>query len=199
MSRLLFFLTSCLFLLGCSLETNTQSIPEDYDGPIIEMYNSMTSYSDNSKLRIKLNSNEYFVYKNENEEYPKGLFMEIYSTKENKMIATFVANYVIKFYKENYYKATGNVILTNLESNDVLNTEELLWYPEKEKFVTDKFLTIKTDNELHKGEGMESNQDFSSYRIIKPMGSIQFEEEWLYIHILTSYILLNNYLVRYIL
>ena len=37
-------------------------------------------------------------------------------------------------------------------------------YPEKEKFFTDKFITIKTDNELHKGEGMESNQDFSSYR-----------------------------------
>ena len=177
MTRLLYFLTSNLFLLGCSLDTDTQSIPEDYDGPIIEMYNSMTSYSDNSKLRLRLNSNEYFVYKNEDEEYPKGLFMEIYSTKEKKMIATFVANHVIKFYKDNYYKATGNVILTNLESNDVLNTEELLWYPEKEKFVTDKFLTIKTDNELHKGEGMESNQDFSSYRIVKPMGSIQFEEE----------------------
>ena len=93
------------------------------------------------------------------------------------MIATFVSNHVIKFYKDNFYKATGNVILTNLETNDVLNTEELLWYPEKEKFFTDKFITIKTDNELHKGEGMESNQDFSSYRIIKPMGSIQFEEE----------------------
>ena len=177
MSRFLYFLILHLVLLGCSLDQNIESIPEDYDGPVIEMYNSMTSYSDNSKLRLKLNSNEYFVHKNEDEEYPKGLSMEIYSTKENKMIATFVSNHVIKFYKDNFYKATGNVILTNLETNDVLNTEELLWYPEKEKFFTDKFITIKTDNELHKGEGMESNQDFSSYRIIKPMGSIQFEGE----------------------
>ena len=61
--------------------------------------------------------------------------MEVYSTEEKKIIATFVANYVIKFYNDNYYKATGNVILTNLETKDVLNTEELLWYPEKEKFV----------------------------------------------------------------
>ena len=176
MMRLLYFSISSFFLLGCSLDTKTQSIPEDYGGPVIEMYNSMTSYSDNSRLRLKLNSKEYFVYKNENEEYPQGLFMEVYSTEEKKIIATFVANYVIKFYNDNYYKATGNVILTNLETKDVLNTEELLWYPEKEKFVTDKFLTIKTDGELHKGEGMESNQDFSSYRIIKPMGSIQFED-----------------------
>ena len=176
MRRLLYFSISYLFLLSCSLDTKTQSIPEDYGGPVIEMYNSTTSYSDNSRLRLKLNSKEYFVYKNENEEYPQGLFMEIYSTEEKKIIATFVANHVIKFYKDNYYKATGNVILINLETKDVLNTEELLWYPEKEKFVTDKFLTIKTDDELHKGEGMESNQDFSSYRIIKPMGSIQFEE-----------------------
>ena len=101
MSRFLYFLILHLVLLGCSLDQNIESIPEDYDGPVIEMYNSMTSYSDNSKLRLKLNSNEYFVHKNEDEEYPKGLFMEIYSTKENKMIATFVSNHVIKFYKDN--------------------------------------------------------------------------------------------------
>ena len=63
-----------------------------------------------------------------------------------------------------------------VDTNDVLNTEELLWYPNDEKFITDKFITIKTENELHKGEGLESNQDFSSYKIMKPMGSIQLDE-----------------------
>ena len=67
--------------------------------------------------------------------------MEIYSTKENKMIATFVSNHVIKFYKDNFYKATGNVILTNLETNDVLNTEEL--FPR-----TECLFTLKKKNFL---------------------------------------------------
>ena len=30
---------------------------------------------------------------------------QFYSIKENKMIATFVANYVIKVHNENFYKA----------------------------------------------------------------------------------------------
>ena len=173
-----FFTTYFFFMLiSCSLESNTKAIPKDYNGPFVEMYNSKTSFSDSSRLRMKLNSKEYFVYENDDEEYPKGLFMEIYSIRENKMIANFKANYVIKTNNENFYRASGNVVLTNLITNDVLNTEELLWYPNEEKFISDKFLTIKTEDELHKGEGLESNQDFSSYKIIKPMGSIQLDEE----------------------
>ena len=174
-----YFLTIYLFfiLISCSLESNNKIVPKDYDGPFVEMYNNKTSFSDSSRLRMKLNSEEYFIYENDNEEYPKGLFMEIYSIRENKMIANFKANYVIKTSNENFYRASGNVVLKNLITNDILNTEELLWYPNEEKFITDKFLTIKTEDELHKGEGLESNQDFSSYKIIKPMGSIQLDEE----------------------
>jgi len=177
MFKYLFIFYLFFIPIGCSLDMKNKTIPEEYEGPVIEMYDSKTSFSDSARLRMKLDSKEYFIYENENEEYPKGLFMEIYSIKENKMIATFVANYVIKIHNENFYKAMGNVILTNLNTNDVLNTEELLWYPNEEKFITEKFITIKTENELHKGEGLESNQDFSSYRIIKPMGSIELEEK----------------------
>jgi len=177
MRKYFFIFSFFLISLGCSLSSQEKSVLESYKGPIIEMYDSKTSLSDSAVLRMKLNAEEYFIYANDGEEYPKGLFMEIYSTKEKKMIATFRSNYVRKDHNEDFFKATGNVILTNLNTNDVLNTEELLWYPNDEKFFTDKFITIKTENELHKGQGLESNQDFSSYKIMKPMGSIQLEEK----------------------
>ena len=66
--------------------------------------------------------------------------------------------------------------LFNLESNDELRTEELFWYPNDEKFETQKFVTIKTNNEIHSGEGMESNQDFSNYKILRPTGTIEIDE-----------------------
>ena len=82
----------------------------------------------------------------------------------------------IKYNDDNYYIASGNVILFNLESNDELRTEELFWYPNDEKFETQKFVTIKTNNEIHSGEGMESNQDFSNYKILRPTGTIEIDE-----------------------
>ena len=66
--------------------------------------------------------------------------------------------------------------MLNYITNDELRTEELFWYPNEEKFVTEKFVTIKTGNELHKGEGMISNQDFSNYEILKPSGIIEVDE-----------------------
>ena len=102
--------------------------------------------------------------------------MNIYSKESKAVIATFKASYVQRFNDENYYKATGNVILYNIDSGDELRTEELFWYPNDEKFLSEKFVTIKTGNEIHSGEGMISNQDFSSYEIMKPSGIIDIDE-----------------------
>ena len=102
--------------------------------------------------------------------------MDIFSTDNDSVSASFKANYVIKYEKENYFLATGNVVLFNYNTGDELRTEELFWYPNEEKFTSDKFVTIKTGNELHTGEGMVSNQDFSNYEILKPSGIIEVDE-----------------------
>ena len=52
----------------------------------------------------------------------------------------------------------------------------MFWYPNEEKFISEKFVTIKTGNEVHSGEGMVSNQDFSDYEILKPSGIIEIDE-----------------------
>jgi hypothetical protein len=52
----------------------------------------------------------------------------------------------------------------------------LYWNQKEEKFYTDKFVTIKSEDEVHTGEGMESNQDFTEYRILKPSGTFTLED-----------------------
>ena len=98
--------------------------------------------------------------------------MDIYSREKKNITAKFSANYVVRNSEENFYRAEGNVILYNLVTENELRTEELFWYPNEEKFSTNKFVTIKSDNEIHSGEGMVSNQDFTSYEILKPSGII---------------------------
>ena len=166
MIRLLFFFS---FLSSCSINS-VKKIEENYDGPLIEIKDLLTSFTDSAQVRFELKSKLYLVYKAGEEVYPKGLFMDIYSKNSEIVTATFKANYVIKYEDKNYFMATGNVILNNIISGDIF------WYPNEEKFSSEKFVTIKTGNEIHSGEGMVSNQDFSSYEILKPTGIIDIDE-----------------------
>jgi len=166
-----------LLIIFSSCSKNTiKKIEENYDGPLIEIKNLNTFFTDSAQVRFQLKSELYQVFDEGEEIYPEGLYMDIYSRNSDSITATFEANHVIKFENENYYKATGNVVLFNIETGDELRTEELYWYPNDEKFITEKFVTIKTGDEIHSGEGMESNQDFSSYEIIKPSGIIDIDE-----------------------
>lgn len=169
----LFFLL--ILLSSCSKKT-IKKIEENYDGPLIEIKDLNTFFTDSAKVRFQLKSDLYQVFKEGEEIYPEGLFMDIYSINSDSITATFEANYVIKFENENYYKATGNVVLFNIQTGDELRTEELYWYPNDEKFLTEKFVTIRTGDEIHSGEGMESNQSFSRYEIMKPSGIIDINE-----------------------
>jgi LPS export ABC transporter protein LptC len=57
-----------------------------------------------------------------------------------------------------------------------LNTEELIWNEEAQKFFTEKPVRITTPNEILFGDGMEANQDFTWYRILHPKGSVQVDK-----------------------
>ena len=147
-----------------------------FEGPNLEVKNVLTTFSDSARIKFILKANSYHVYNDQNEIYPEGLQMDIFSKYEKKVIAKFSANHVKRNFDENFYHAEGNVILFNLENKNELRTEELFWFPNDEKFSTDKFVTIKSDNEIHSGEGMVSNHDFTNYEILKPSGVIDINE-----------------------
>ena len=58
----------------------------------------------------------------------------------------------------------------NLEKKQQLNTEELFWTPATMKIFTEKFVTIKLENEVLYGTGLDATQDLSTYTIRKPQG-----------------------------
>ena len=79
--------------------------------------------------------------------------------------------------KEDVYKATGNVIIKNIEKGDRLDTEELFWSRKKEEVYTDKFVKIEQGGDLLLGDGLTAKQDFSSYNIIKPKGKLSLNNQ----------------------
>lgn len=109
-------------------------------------------------------------------EWDSGVDVE-YFDKLGNITTLFSANYVYYTKLEELYHAKGNVIVKNNETGDELTTEELFWDEGEEKYYTEKFVTIKSDGEVHTGEGLRANQDFTSYQILKPSGTFTLEDD----------------------
>lgn len=146
-----------------------------YEGPMISMDTIHTKMSDSARITMILKAPKQNNFEGGDREWPASLYLE-YLDDNGEIISTFRADYVYYTAKENLYRSEGNVVVKNLDNNDELNTEELFWDPSKELFYTERFVTIQSDGEIHTGEGLSANQDFSSYTILKPQGTIAVEE-----------------------
>jgi len=86
------------------------------------------------------------------------------------------SNYAIDSTYANKMQARENVIVIN-EKGEQLNTEELLWNKNTEQITSDVFVKITTADQIIMGTGLISNQDFTEYRILKPTGIINIEND----------------------
>jgi len=170
-SLVFFYLT----ILGCGNKGQQTATPELYDGPIIEMDNIEMQISDSTILKVQIMAKKQLIFEDGNREFPEGILLKFYNDF-GLLSSTLVAQKGYYFAKEDYYQAEGNVIMTNLFNRDELSTELLYWVPKEEKIHTDNFVTIKTEGEVHTGEGLEASQDFDEYTILKPSGTITFDE-----------------------
>ena len=68
------------------------------------------------------------------------------------------------------------VEVKNIRKKEQLNTEELFWKPKDQKIYTEKFLTIRQEDQILSGEGLDAAQDLSRYKITKPTGVINLKE-----------------------
>jgi len=173
--RILFLLLVGLMLSFCNQKKELVDKPL-YEGPISSMDSINTLLSDSGKIIMHMVAVRQNNFENGDKEWPDGLFLESFD-KSGEVTSLFYANYVYFNSAENLYRAEGDVKVKSNESGDELNTEELFWNPTEEEFYTDKFVTINTDDEVHTGEGMRADQDFSSYRILKPKGTFTLEDD----------------------
>lgn len=146
-----------------------------YEGPLSTLDSIKTLLSDSADVVLRLTAPRQNNFENGDQEWPEGFLLESYD--HGKSESRLEANYVFYTKLENLYRAEGNVRVKNFENGDELNTEELFWNSKEERFFTDKFVTIKSDDEVHTGEGLDATQDFTEYKILKPSGTFYIEEE----------------------
>ena len=157
-------------LISCLKPNKTMEEMKPYDGPVMEIENMETIFSDFAEVKIKLKAPKQIELQNGNREFPKGLLVEFY--EGGKIKSTLTSNFG-RYYKEtNKYMVSGNVIIKSLEEEKRMNTEEMFWIPAEERIYVekDKQVVITTKKEVLYGNGLEAKQDFSDYTILKPHG-----------------------------
>jgi LPS export ABC transporter protein LptC len=138
--------------------------PVEYNGPLSEAEKVELFYSENDRIKVKMTADLVYEFKNGDREFPKGIYLEFYNAF-GKLESTLRANHAYFFKGENQWRGRGKVEVKNIEKNEQLTTEELFWKPAEERIFTDKFVTIKQQEDVVYGTGLEAKQDMSDYKI----------------------------------
>ncbi|MEM7296978.1 MAG: LPS export ABC transporter periplasmic protein LptC [Bacteroidota bacterium] len=163
------------FFISCSQRKELVDLPL-YEGPTSSLDSIYTVLSDSGQFVMSIKSPKQNDFEIGDTEWPDGVYVE-YFNDNGRVTTYFKANYVYYTKAEKLYHAVGNVVVRNLDNGDELTTEELYWDEGEERYYTEKFVTIKTDGEVHTGEGLDANQDFTEYRILKPSGTFTLEDD----------------------
>jgi LPS export ABC transporter protein LptC len=163
-----------LLLIACG-KTEVRE-PIIYEGPLREMEDMEMFYSQNSSVKVKMKTPLVHEFKNDDKEFPKGLYLEFYDIAGN-LESTLTADHAFYFKEENKWRGRGNVVVKNVIKHEQLNTEELFWTPADQKIFTDKFVTIREQGNVIYGEGMKANQDLSDFEIKHVTGVIEVNED----------------------
>ncbi len=164
-----------MMLLACT-EVRTVEEMTLYEGPVLELTDIESLYSDSAVVRLKLVAPRQLEFENNDKEFPDGLYLEFYE-KDGVVTTTLEANYCYYYSKEDRWRALRDVVVRNIQNEEELHTEELFWEPKKEIVYTNKFVRIETGDEILMGEGMEADQDFTWWRILDARGTISLENE----------------------
>lgn len=162
----------CL-LSGCN-QTETAK-PIIYEGPLSEAEEVTMFYTEKEVVKVMLKAKKIFEYQNGDQEFPEGIYIEFYDDF-GKKTSTLKANSAYFFKDESKWRGRGAVEVINIEKQEQLNTEELFWKRDTKKIFTDKFVTIKLQNEVIYGTGLEADQDLSNYQIKNPEGEFEVED-----------------------
>lgn len=165
-------------LSSCQTDIQTiQQVTVDKTLPSETMKDAEIIYSDSGKVKMKLTGSQLDSYTSDNPYivFPKGVNILFYDDSM-KVNSRLKADYGIRYEKEGRMEVKRNVEVINIK-NEKLNTEHLIWEEAKDKIYTDVFVKITTKDEVMYGDGLESNQDFTKYKIKNIKGIINLKDE----------------------
>lgn len=108
-------------------------------------------------------------------EMPAGLQVTFFD-EDLKITSILTSKYGKLFEHNNNVLVRDSVVVKNFKG-EMLQTEELVWNEKLQKFFTEKFVKITTPTQVIYGAGLESNQQFTEYKITNVSGIIGVENK----------------------
>lgn len=133
-------------------------------------------YSDSANVKVILDAGllERFAGDEPRLEMSDGVHVQFLDNRGN-VTSELRSRRAVSHEKTDLMEARDDVVVVN-ERNERLNTEHLIWNKENETITTEEFVKITTEDEIIFGHGLESNQDFTKYRIKNIKGTIDIED-----------------------
>lgn len=151
---------------ACVKDEDLAAIGLSEDSPITTYLDVSTLFSQNSTVRLKIEAPLQYRYKNNDEAYPEGVYVEFFDSLGMKT-TTLKADSGYRKAVNDSYSVHGNVLVVNLEENQKLETEVLYWDQVSKEIFTDSVTPVRitTQAEVINGNGLRAQQDFSEFQI----------------------------------
>jgi len=163
-----------MLLLSCKNDMDkVASFRQNDTIPVESVIDVQYLFSENAILKTKLTAPllNRFEIPDVYIELPKGFLLEMYDST-GVLSSTITANWARKYEHKKLLEAKYNVVVTDFVEDKVINTNYLVWDEGQNKIYSDKFVKITTPDKIIYGDGFESDQYFTEYRIIQPKGEI---------------------------
>lgn len=169
---------ACSIFFSCSNDPlHVESLTREEHFPVSTTYNVEMIYSDSGMTRaiIKAPLRETYIRDSQYVEFKQGIDVQFFDPNQEPE-SRLTANYAISYTERDVMEARNDVVLVN-EKGEQLNTEHLIWDQRANRIYSDVFVKITTPEQVIFGDGFESNQDFSKYKILKVKGIINVNDE----------------------
>lgn len=164
--RLIFQIFLLLALISCSEEKIKPTVEtglSDGEIPVQESWDTEIRFTEEGNLKAILNADHLSMFESDQTTLLQGVKIDFYNAEgENNSTLTSKRGKVDDATKNMF--AIDSVVAVS-DSGVTLLTDELMWRNKDQKIVTDKFVTILTEEEKIEGYGFESDQDLSNYVI----------------------------------
>ncbi|HEY9115500.1 MAG TPA: LPS export ABC transporter periplasmic protein LptC [Bacteroidales bacterium] len=176
----------CIFILGMlfSCENSITTIKEitmEDTLPDLTAYNIEYERISDQHRKILLKSPFISRYEGENPYtiFPDGFEITFYDTTGNA-ISFISANYGINLLNENIMQARNNVVVINYETNETLNTENLVWDQNKKEIYSNTFVKLSSPDRVIYGDSMRAEESFASREIFNISAELEVADSLSY-------------------
>ncbi|MBM4178838.1 MAG: LPS export ABC transporter periplasmic protein LptC [Ignavibacteria bacterium] len=159
--------------LGCTQKTAIQRSADDpfLVSPAHIAYNVKIRFTDTNRTKAVLYARQGIINEQSQTTIARGnVVVDFYNGAGNLVQARLTADSVVIDDRTRNMTAFGRVKVESKVRRVTLTTTALTWVQATARIRTDAAVHIETDSETIDGQGMESNQDLSSFRLFQVRG-----------------------------